>query len=71
MGDKLKIQIIAIIGKRNPMKAHSPTDRFFFSACIAQTKGPIPLNAMKIKLAAIIFIDFKKLKDLAFLLFAF
>ena len=53
-GDKLKIHIMAMIGKRNPRKAQSPAERFFFSACIPQTKGPIPLKAMKIKLATII-----------------
>jgi hypothetical protein len=44
MGDKLKIQIIAIIGKAKPKKPHNPVERFFFSACKAQTTGPTALS---------------------------
>jgi hypothetical protein len=55
-GDRLKIQSIAIIGKTRPKKAHKPVDRFFFSACKAQTIGPMTLKAMKIKLRTSIFI---------------
>jgi hypothetical protein len=39
-----------IIGKANPKKPHNPVERFFFSACNAQTTGPIALSIINMML---------------------